>query len=223
MEKSENQRISTAVRQGHSYQSLLVRFAFLHLLQGTSVLVCNRLRYAIIGPVRVFRVGSLHIYTTMLTQRWETKHPDTFNFQNLFTVAGTQCLFCFKDAFCYYCISHLCHHYKAILWHRNRAIETWAKLHESLFCDLALLAERDVIRAPPHLRCQKQPAREKGWKKTLLTKPDHLAICRLLLALLSPACVTASGSAGVYLTEPILLGFQKCTWKESTCNNQYYL
>lgn len=147
-----------------------------------------------------------------------------FNFQNLFTVAGTQCLFCFKDAFCYYCISHLCHHYKAILWHRNRAIETWAVLHESLFCDLALLAERDVIRAFSSASpVPKAAGKREGVKKTLLTKPDHLAICRLLLALLSPACVTASGSAGVYLTEPILLGFQKRTWKETTCNNQFYL
>lgn len=62
--KSENQRVSTAMRQGHSYQSLLVRFAFLHLFQGTSVLVCDRLRYAIISPVRVLRICSLHIYTT---------------------------------------------------------------------------------------------------------------------------------------------------------------
>ncbi len=69
----------------------------------------------------------------------------------------------------------------------------------------------------------KSSRQERSAKKALLTKPDHLAICRLLLALLSPDCAPASGSADVYLTGSTLLGFQKCTWKETTCNNQYYL
>lgn len=62
--KSENQMISTAVRQVCSYQSLLERFAFPQLLQGTSVVVCDHLRYAIFSPIRVFCICSLHIYRT---------------------------------------------------------------------------------------------------------------------------------------------------------------
>lgn len=85
-------------------------------------------------------------------------------------------------------------------------------LYESLISNLALLAEWDVIRvfssaSPVPKAAGKREAEKK--KKTLLKKPDHLAICGLLLALLSSACVTASGSAGVYLTGPTLLGFHE--------------
>ncbi len=121
--KSENQMISTAVRQVCSYQSLLERFALLQLLQGTSVLVRDRLRYAVVGPIRVLRICSLHIYRTQYQQKQIRKQA--FWKQSLIFLCcrDTQRLFGFKDAlnntFWYYCISHLCHHYKAIFWQRK--------------------------------------------------------------------------------------------------------